>query len=445
MFIPLSKIRNRRYVTAEEYNRLVDRLNALSRITADKNLRLTKGPTGVHLSLEGQVAAATTPSLTPVAWYLFNSNSAADVTGHGHDGTFGGDAHATLDGAYFDGSGDYVDCGPDYIGAGDITFCAWVMPQSKGEGDNGYLVTNGKFTVEVIGIFMIRVSSDGSNYAISNTFYAVNPMLWSHVAITRTSDGTTNIYVNGELSGSSNQYSGTPEEGTTNVYIGNDAGLTHCWHGFIDDVRVYNKILTQNQVRRIYEESNPKRYIHCNAMLGALQLMRVSAAASGDGLYSGSYYLLDATNWSDTTGASKITASGDMRAQTILNIAEYDPESEYVPQLNTGDLLLAAKMVDDEGNDRWIGIPLRQQPDVRMAFCKEDAGSGNTIQAYLDKDGTGTEITVHCHICNGSNLNEASPRLQDGDRIFVKKFYDGTNDWWWCLTTFQATEDCVCV
>ncbi len=75
---------------------------------------------------------------------------------------------------------------------------------------------------------------------------------------------------------------------------------------------------------------------------------------------------------------------------------------------------------------------------VRSAFCQEDATANTQITCFLDTDATGEEVEVYCSICGGSALNEAIPRLTDGERIAV--YRDG--DYWWCCTTFQATEDC---
>lgn len=79
---------------------------------------------------------------------------------------------------------------------------------------------------------------------------------------------------------------------------------------------------------------------------------------------------------------------------------------------------------------------------IRKAFCKNDAGSGNTITCYLGVDKTTEnnppEITVHCEICNGSNLNAAVPRLADGDMLLVVSI----GGIWHAVSLFQASEDC---
>jgi len=61
-----------------------------------------------------------------------------------------------------------------------------------------------------------------------------------------------NFYVNGVLSGTPNQNSGTPEAGTTNLAIGNDTFANRSFDGTIDDVRIYNRVLSAQEVKRLY-------------------------------------------------------------------------------------------------------------------------------------------------------------------------------------------------
>lgn len=96
------------------------------------------------------------------------------------------------------------------------------------------------------------------------------------------------------------------------------------------------------------------------------------------------------------------------------------------------------------------GILIRRaiQPSVigvRKAFCKEDAGEGNTIAAYLDTDETGQEVTVTCTIANGSDLNEAVPVLTDGLEIPVHRDIVEGEVVWKCYWPFEGSKDCVCV
>ena len=87
---------------------------------------------------------------------------------------------------------------------------------------------------------------------------------------------------------------------------------------------------------------------------------------------------------------------------------------------------------------------------VTRAVCDEDAGLDNTILATLfNTQGIAvTQVTVYCNISNGTALNEAVPRLEEFDNIFVtiSNFDTGSaiEQRYFCVTNFQASEDCVC-
>jgi hypothetical protein len=140
-----------------------------------------------------------------------------------------------------------------------------------------------------------------------------------------------------------------------------------------------------------------------------------------------------------------------MTTAEVLNLAEHDCESTHVRHLVAGDLLCGWTIVDDESTLRWVGLPIQTGDGnrARIAYCKDDAGAAQTITCYLDKDATGTEITVHCFSAQGNstNLNACIPRLKDGDPMMVQKvrYDDGSaRDYWVCTTVFQPSEDCPC-
>jgi len=100
------------------------------------------------------------------------------------------------------------------------------------------------------------------------------------------------------------------------------------------------------------------------------------------------------------------------------------------------------RLIDNERllpPERAGTIPsVRRSAGIRIAYCKNAAGTGSTIDCYLDTDGTGTEVTVTCLLSRTSNLNAAFPLLQDGDAI---------NIWnnavtWTSLQTFIGSEAC---
>jgi hypothetical protein len=104
--------------------------------------------------------------------------------------------------------------------------------------------------------------------------------------------------------------------------------------------------------------------------------------------------------------------------------------------------------INDRGNEVFRRI---SNPALRggggnggptRAVCTADAGFGVTIAATLfNADGSlGNAVTVICNISNGSDLNEAVPRLEIGDQIFVTE----SNSVFYCVSNFQSVEICIC-
>ena len=157
----------------------------------------------------------------------------------------------------FDGATSKVDCGdPDDL-TGDKTFAAWIKPYSLGEIANGRIVNNGKLILWIQGNNRFAFRSDGLTSAISAD-YAVDLDMWQFVCVTRTSAGVANIYKNATLTGSADQSSGTPVAGTTNLTIGNDASSATGWDGLIGPVKIYEGILTAEEISQLHSSERQK-------------------------------------------------------------------------------------------------------------------------------------------------------------------------------------------
>ncbi len=176
----------------------------------------------------------------------------------GNDGTpTDVSASQTLYGSVLNYNGDTsrMDLGAvDVIGTGDVTFSCWMYPLSWGGANYGRIFDNGKFLVLVhFSSTSVAVYSNGSTRANSATGSLV-PNRLHHFAVTRTSGGVANIYINGELSGDANQGTGTPTAGTVNSYIGNDDPLTHGFDGWISKVQVHSEIKSTDWIQDQYKD-----------------------------------------------------------------------------------------------------------------------------------------------------------------------------------------------
>jgi len=82
----------------------------------------------------------------------------------------------------------------------------------------------------------------------SNT--VIHPGHLYHVVCTRASGGNAAIYINGASDNTNTDHDGSPSAGTLN--IGFRTGLNY-YNGFIDDVRIYNRVISAAEVKTIYE------------------------------------------------------------------------------------------------------------------------------------------------------------------------------------------------
>jgi hypothetical protein len=155
----------------------------------------------------------------------------------------------------FDGLNDNMTTTSDFIGTSPITFTAWLRPFSvtQIDGVNHFILSNGKVRIYGGTSNQIRVNSDGATNAISSSNLLVFGK-WVFVAVTMDGSGVVNIYNNGVLSGSANQSAGSRSAGSTNVTIGALSGGATPFNGNIDDVRIYNRILSTQEILQIYNQ-----------------------------------------------------------------------------------------------------------------------------------------------------------------------------------------------
>ena len=152
---------------------------------------------------------------------------------------------------YFDGVDDTLSNAADVIGTGDVTVFAVIKPIGWGGTNVGRIIGNGQFFIAVTNSnSRLYASSDNS---VTTAFSANSSIALSTsyvVAVTRTSAGVANIYINGTLSGTADQASGTPAAGSP-TYIGNRAAFDRAFDGYLGLMGVYNSILTVAQINSI--------------------------------------------------------------------------------------------------------------------------------------------------------------------------------------------------
>jgi len=233
-----------------------------------------------------------------IAYYPFNGN-ADDESGNGNNGTIYG---ATLDmdrfgrrnSAYnFNGNNSYIQIQNPYLlnNFSEVTITAWYKFNGTnagagqviavGDGRGGYdplSLRLGGDGLEDVGFCDNLYNGNGIGYSLSNTpWFNFQPNVWQQLVISLsqidTKTSQINVYQNGIKIGQLNQsppititydepmptligaiYSNqsySPTNLTTQV--------TQVWNGTIDDIRVYNRTLSSNEVSTLYNlEATPQ-------------------------------------------------------------------------------------------------------------------------------------------------------------------------------------------
>ena len=137
-------------------------------------------------------------------------------------------------------------------GNGPRTITGWINTRNGSAGTTQFTVMASHGTSGTDNDFSLGVKENKVSVGYWGTYTEGNTLIsnnaWYH--ITATYDGThTRIYLNGEYDGGEARVVNTPS-GT--IKIGNRANDVHTFNGFIDDVCVYNRALTSEEIKLIY-------------------------------------------------------------------------------------------------------------------------------------------------------------------------------------------------
>lgn len=136
----------------------------------------------------------------------------------------------------------------DYIGTGNITIATIINPTSSGGGGNGRIIDNSQFVFAVSS--RLYISSDATVTSCQSAVSSISYGTSYAIVITRTSAGVVNFYINGSLSGTSDQSSGTPASGST-IYLSNSSALTRGFDGNIYELFIFNSILSATDIAKM--------------------------------------------------------------------------------------------------------------------------------------------------------------------------------------------------
>ncbi|NQU44677.1 LamG domain-containing protein [bacterium] len=160
----------------------------------------------------------------------------------------------------FNGTDMRIDCGnsTDFALVGDMAVSLWIRPDGWGEANTGYLIE--RYNVGGYRLFLqagtnglsfFGRTSGGASQQVASSSNAVTLGVWQHVVVTRV--GTTvSFYVNGVYAGGGAIENISEDSGNANLYIANRPTWDRTFDGLIDDVRLFDRALTQSEIEGLY-------------------------------------------------------------------------------------------------------------------------------------------------------------------------------------------------
>ncbi len=282
--------------------------------------------------------------------------------------------------------------------ANTITVSAWIYQSSEYAGDTYPRI------VDFPGYeFMIHPSTDvrsgdttrslqftSARSTVSGTWQtATNTVAlntWYHVAATYDSSSTANapiIYINGVASTVSTLTtpSGTQTSNAGTGYIGNYNGI-RVFGGYIDDLRVYNRVLSASEINSLYIGNQPGTSVATQTLSGSPTVSGDLTIASGE-LAIGTYTLSVAGSWRNyggvftpTYGSSggTVAFTGAGTSNTILAAGQLFPQVNIT---GSGTWTLAGPMDVDPA--RTVSLTAGQLNGSSKTLRGTIVGSGGTF------------------------------------------------------------------
>jgi formylglycine-generating enzyme required for sulfatase activity len=254
------KVRDEPFEGSLDDFRIYDRALSVEEVNAlyahEKTMDIQKSETLEQIFLEKGL----------VAYYPFDGN-AKDMSGNGHHGTvhgatFGKDRYSNSANAMtFDGLGDYIDLGNDPkldVGSNNFTLATWIRKDSAtGIRD---ILAKRKANPHHGWVFQIwgsiRLWSEHGSFDTPLPSGLVNN--WLHISIVRNIVGATaKLFIDGRIV-NTGSFSGQDLSNSNRLSIGRLSGEDdHYFDGSIDEVRIYERALSDVEVATLYNHEKP--------------------------------------------------------------------------------------------------------------------------------------------------------------------------------------------
>ena len=254
-----------------------------------------------------------------------------------------------------DGSRDnatVVDSAELINGLDAFSLCFWVKSNIT-HTDRGFI--NGRTPNDKDEFFGFRYNKDGRGGGENNVIKAgitttsgshslessgnVQTKEWQHLAFTWRSGEPMKLYINGVLDNPSfiqPAISGTLSNVDKLVIGRGGKDRRRGWNGLIDDVRLYNKVLSAREIAKLPRVNNREASAHGVALTGVVNLTP-EAIDTGSGIQ----YVFTVTNTGTTNDTMKLTTSGNVTATLSETSVSLTPGASSVVRLTVPGTTLA--------------------------------------------------------------------------------------------------------
>jgi len=391
-----------------------------------------------------------------VAHWKFDEGSgsvAHDTSGNNHDGTFEGNPQWVA--GYFGGAlefdGDSRVEIPDpsaFDFNADFTWCAWIktdeggviVAETQGEDDQGpktFFVANGTLAFDTgwVGFF------GGTT--------AVNDGQWHHVAVTVTFNGddTIQYYIEGEPGAQGQMNVDSFPEAEFPLWIGFDGradpGEFPGFTGIIDDVRIYDFALTQDEIQAAMEGGEGYPYalgpVPVDGTLHEDTWVNLSWRA-GDFAVSHDVYLGD--NFADVNDGAEGTFQGN-QAETFIVVGF--PGFAFPDGLVPGTTYYwrIDEVNDTEPNSPWKGYVWSFSVPPKTAYSPDPADAAEQVDPDADLSwtpGFGAKLHTVYFGDNFDDVDNATGGLPQGVTTYDPGTLKMAQTYYWRVDEFDVIE-----
>jgi hypothetical protein len=362
----------------------------------------------------------------PTGHWTFTGND-DDVSGYNHTSNIVGDVSQTIDkngldnsAYYFDGDGDYLRLGEqgdfDFVANQNFSISTWIKPYGEQVSYAG-IITNGVGSDNVPGwrlsylngdfYFMIGNGTTRTGVTTGNTNQPTNE--WINVLVTAERDGLAKLFVNGVFQRSVD-ISDYNVDLASGVYSEAGTWYGHDFNGAMDDIRIFNRALSTEEVSMLYEAEKPSAVIN-NILYNTIGHWPLNNNTNDLSLNKNNGNAVGAVPTTDRHGNQfgAYAFDGNDQITTNLSVSGLN-EITVSAWINASSIIGTHKIVSQESNgtsterDMYLGI-IRAGGENRVYFYVRS--STGHLFAY-----TGNALTTNRHYHLAGTWNAATNTIK---------------------------------